>query len=89
MRTSLNDIRLTEQYLLKQLSPEDALLFKAKLLINPVLRLNMLFQKKVYLLVAMYHRKKLKEETQTVHQRIFEDPAKKVFQQNIYNLFNK
>jgi len=87
MRTSLNDVRQTEQYLNGQLTPEEVLVFEAKLLTNPILKLNMLFQKKVYLIVAMYHRKKLKEEAEVVHQRLFNDTNKKDFQQNIYSLF--
>lgn len=89
MRTSLNDIKKAEQYLHTQLAPEEALLFEARLLTNPLLKLNLLFLKKVYSIVALYHRKKLKEEAEAVHQRLFNNPDKAAFRKEIYNLFNQ
>jgi hypothetical protein len=87
MRTSLNDIRQTENYLHRTLSPEESLLFEARLLSDPVLRLNVYVQQKVYSLLRLYHRKKTKEALEEVHQRIFHDPAKADLQQQIAQLF--
>lgn len=89
MRTSLNDIRQTERYLQGQLSPEDRLVFEARLMLSPFLRTNLFFQKKVYELVKFYHRKKLKEEIDTVQHSLFNDPEKVVFQQTVYRIFKK
>ena len=88
MRTSLNEIKRIEKFLLKELSPEENLLFEAQMLTNPLLRLHVSLQKEIYLLLSHYHRKKLKEEVEEVHQKIFNDPAKKDFQLSIYRLFN-
>jgi len=87
MRTSLNDLRQTENYLHGALSPEESLVFEAHLLKDPVLRLNVYVQQKVYTLLRLYHRKKVKEELEEVHQRIFRDPAKADLQQEIAQLF--
>ena len=89
MRTSLNEIRQIEKYLLRQLSTEEALVFEARLLTNPVLKANAYLQQKVYQLLRIYHRKKLKEEVEAVHQRLFSDPEKADFQQNIIHLFKR
>lgn len=87
MRTSLNDIRNIENYLEGKLNPEELLVFQARLLSDPVLKLNVYVQQKVYSILRLYHRKKLKEEVETVHQRVFGDPLKVKFQQAVYQLF--
>ncbi len=89
MRTSLNEIKHVEKYLFKQLSAEETLLFEAKLLVNPILRLNVRIQEKIYSLIKMYHRKKLKEEFEIIHENLFSDPARKEFQQSIHQLFKR
>ena len=89
MRTSLNDIQQAEKFLSGNLLPKDALLFKAKLLMDPLLRLNMYMQEKTYLLIRLYGRKKLKSEIECVHEKFFHDPQKTTFRQKIVQLFPK
>ena len=89
MRTSLNEVKQTEQYLHGQLSTADALVFEAKLLTTPLFRLNMLAQKKAYQLVKLYHRKKMKAKVEQLSEQIFNNPEKKEFQLITYNLFNE
>ena len=89
MRISLTEIRQTELYLQDKMRPEDRLLFEARLVANPVLRMNLLVQKKAYKLVRLYHRKKMKEEIAAVQDSIFSDPEKTFFQQSIYRIFEK
>jgi hypothetical protein len=87
MRTSLTDIRLTEQYLKQQMSAEDKLLFEAQMLTSPMLKLNVAMQRKAYRIVQLFHRAQLKKQTEAIHQRLFSDPDKKDFQQSILQLF--
>lgn len=87
MKTSLNDTFYIENYLQGKLSPGNRLMFEARLLLSRKLRTDLYFQKKVHMLVTIYHRKKLKEELNTMHNEIFNDPDKFVFQQSIYQLF--
>jgi hypothetical protein len=89
MRTSLNEIRDAEKYLFKQLNTEDSLLFEAKMVINPLLRLNVSIQKKVYSLLKMYHRKKLREEFEIIHDKLFNHPDKRAFQESVHQLFKR
>jgi hypothetical protein len=70
------------------LSPGENLLFEAQMLTNPSLLLHVSLQKDIYMLLSHYHRKKLKEEVEQHHHKIFNDPKKKDFQQAIYKLFN-
>jgi len=88
MRTSLNDIKQTEQYLQGQLTAEDALVVEAKLLTNPLFKLNILAQKKLYQLVKFYHYKKLKKEASATSQKLFNDSDKEDFQKEITKIFN-
>jgi hypothetical protein len=88
MRTSLNNIKELEAFLEGKLEPQDSLLVEARLLSNPLWRLNFFFQKKVYAIVSLYHRRKLKEEVQTIQEDLFSDPAKAEFQYKIRTIFS-
>ena len=87
MATSPNDSQKTEKYLLGQLPVDERLLFDAQLLINPVLKLNTLVQKRIYSLVQLYGRKSMKKEIAAIQNKIFNDPEKKDFQERIHSIF--
>lgn len=89
MRISLNKIKETEDFLFEKMDPGSSLLFKAKLLLDPFLNADVLLQKRTYMLVRYYGRKKLKDEIEAVHSKIFNDPTLADFQQNIHELFSK
>ncbi|MEN6455741.1 MAG: hypothetical protein ABFD10_15945 [Prolixibacteraceae bacterium] len=89
MTTSFNNTRLIEKYLQGEMSPAEKFLFEAQLLINPGLRMDVRAQKTAYALVGMYHRKKIREELETIHRQIFSDPEKAVYQQQVYQLFKQ
>lgn len=89
MTTSSNNIGLIEKYLQGEMGPAEKFLFEAQLLVNPGLRMDVRAQKTAYALVRMYHRKKLKEELEGIHRQIFSDPAKAVYQQQVYQLFKQ
>jgi hypothetical protein len=78
---------LIEKYLHGTLPAGDKLVFEARLLLNRALRVDLYFQKKVYSLVKMYQRKKVKEELEILHRQIFNNQNNVVFQQSIYQLF--
>jgi hypothetical protein len=87
MRTSLNEIKLIDQHLFKLAEPGDALLFDAMLILNPQLQEQMIWQKKTHALVQQYGRKKLKNELEAVHQRLFNEPEHRSFRNRILKLF--
>ena len=87
MATSQNDIVKTEKYLMGQLPVEDKLLFDAQLLINPILKLNTRVQERIYSLIQLYGRKKLKQEIVSIETKIFSDPEKADFQNRIHSIF--
>lgn len=87
MRTSLNNIRLTEKFLKGQMSPGESVLFQMRLMDDPVLKVNLAVQEKIYALIRLYHRKKLKEEIQSLEHKMFSDASKAGFQESIYYFF--
>jgi hypothetical protein len=87
MRTSLNNLQIIEQYLQGTLSAGDRLVFEARLLINPALRIDLYYQKKTFTLIKMYHRQQLKEELDGLHRKLFNDPTNRDFQQGIDQIF--
>lgn len=87
MRTSLNNIRLTEKFLKGQMSPGESVLFQMRLMDDPVLKVNLAVQEKIYALIRLYHRKKLKEEIQSLENKMFSDPSKAGFQESIHYFF--
>jgi anti-sigma factor RsiW len=89
MKTSWNKSQAIERYLLGTLPLADALLFRARLLTDPELRQNVALQKETYALVQHYGREKMKTRLEALHRRLFQDPAKKSFQQEVLHYFNK
>jgi hypothetical protein len=89
MRTSLNDIHEIDQFLSGELGSEDALVFEARLLTNPVLRVNTTIQQKIRLVVKVFHRKQLKQELRAIHADLFSNPEKSEFQKEVLRNFNQ
>lgn len=89
MRTSLNELHDIEKYLSGNMKAEDATVFQAKLLTNPLLQTKMRLQSQVYILIREYGRKQLRAEMETVHRRLFQDIEHISFREEIYRLFLK
>jgi len=88
MRTSLNEIHRIEKYLSGSLPAKESDVFKARLADDRVLRLNVLIQHQICMLTRRYNRKKIKEEADLIHDRLFRDPAQQGLHDSIHNLFN-
>jgi hypothetical protein len=87
MRTSLNDIAHTEKFLRGELPPEEKLVFEARLLTSPVLRWNISAQQKVYTLIKLYHRKKIKQQAQNIQHKLFHESQHADWREEIIQLF--
>lgn len=87
MRTSLNEIMLIEKYLKKELPVEEKLIFEARMLTNPSLRINVWLQQRIIGLVRIYHRKKIRQKAAEYHQRYFHDPQRYEYRKQITDLF--
>ena len=89
MKISWRNSKTIENYLAGRLPHNEALLFQAKLLTDPNLRLQVTWQEKTYALIKLFARRELKSSLERTHQKIFRDPDKKDFQESILQLFIK
>ena len=86
---TLRETREIDRYLLDKLSPASRLLFEARLLIDPTLKLRVDWQQKLYSIIKRSGRRQMKSEVARVHHQLFSDPAKREFQLNVFQLFSK
>jgi len=89
MKTSWNEIQLIEKYLLGHLSTDKKILFEQRMSDSPMLRVNVDVQRKVYDLLRLYNRWKIRADVERVHERVFTDPAKAPFTESILLLFKR
>ncbi|WP_448104320.1 hypothetical protein [Pedobacter panaciterrae] len=89
MKTSWNELRLIEDFLLSDTDTEDILLFEANLLLQPNLKESVFWQQKTYSLVHKYGRLRLRKEIDQVHEKLFTAPEHHSFRQKIMQLFGK
>lgn len=87
MPTSWNDTLQIEKYLDKDMSNGDALVFEARLILEPNLVNKMKWQQKAYKLIKNYGRQQLKHEIELVHEQLFTQKTHAGFSQKIKALF--
>lgn len=89
MRTSLNNIKAIDDYLSGCMTPCDALLFEANLLLNSDLVNDIGHQQDTYAVIRQYSRQKIKEEIVAVQKILATAPQHRGFMQRITNLFKR
>lgn len=82
-------MQVTENYLLGHVSSAEQVLFSAKLLLDPVLRDDVYWQRKTYGLVRDYGRQRLREELEHLHRELFTAPQHRSFRERIRTFFPK
>lgn len=87
MRTSLNSIQLTEEYINGQLPTGDKLLFEAKMLLDHNMLTDVKAQRQAVELVKQYGREQLRAEIETVHQTLFNNKQHRTFARRVMGLF--
>lgn len=87
MKTLWNDTRQIEKHLTGRHTPGEALLFEAKLLLEPTINDTIQLQQKTYNAICDYGRRELKKEIESVHEQLFNSPRHSNFSQKIKQLF--
>jgi hypothetical protein len=87
MKTSWNELRLIEDFLLSETKAEDRILFEARLLLQPDLKDSVFWQQKTYSLIHKYGRQQLRKEIELVHEKLFTAPEHYSFRQKVMRLF--
>lgn len=86
MKTSLNEIKQIDDHLAGELAGGDKLFFDARMIIDPLLRLNVGMQKKLYALVKAYSRRAVRNEIINVENKLFSNDS---FRNEIQSIFSK
>lgn len=89
MTTSWSETEQIDRYISVTTDAGDALVFEAKLLLEPGLRDKILWQKQAHRFITQYGRNQLKNEIEAVHQKLFALPEYNSFSQKIRRLFIK
>jgi hypothetical protein len=89
MRTSLNNIKEMDDHVLGFHAPQDGLLFEAKMILNPELKLDVAWHKQTLTLVQQYGRKQLRADIEAVHNQLFTQPEHNSFRQTILRFFKR
>jgi len=89
MRTSLNNIKKIDNYLLGGLAPTEALLFEANMLLNKNLAEDVAQQQLTYAMINRYSKQKIKAEIIAAQAKLSAVPEYQGFIQRIANLFKK
>jgi hypothetical protein len=86
---TLREVKQIDHYLHGKMSIASRLLFEARLLIDPTLKLRVEWQQKLYSIIKRSGRRQMKSEVARVHHQLFSDPAKLDFQLSVFQLFSK
>jgi hypothetical protein len=89
MRTSLNNIKEIDDHVLGTAAPQDGLLFEAKMILNPELRMDVAWHRQTLKLVQQYGRKQLRADIEAVHQQLFTHPKHQSFRETILRYFKR
>jgi len=89
MRTSLNNIKTIDDYLLGNMAPGDALLFEANMLLNSDLPDDMKHQQNTYAIIRQYSSQKIKAEIVAVQKILATAPQHRGFMHRIADIFKK
>jgi bacterioferritin (cytochrome b1) len=87
MRTSLNNIKTIDDYLLGRMAPDDSLLFEANMLLNSDLSDDVKYQQSTYSIIREYSRQNIKTEIKVVQEILATAPEHVGFMRSILNLF--
>ena len=89
MRTSLNNLKEIDDHVLGLHSPQDDLLFEAKMMLSEDLKDDVAWHKQTLGLVQQYGRMQLREEIAAIHQQLFTQPGHQSFRRQILRFFKR
>jgi hypothetical protein len=87
MRTSLNNIKIIDDYVLGRMVPDDSLLFEANMLLDSDLSDDVKYQQSTYSIIKEYSRQNIKTEIKAVQEILATAPEHVGFMRSIANLF--
>ncbi|WP_207533220.1 hypothetical protein [Desertivirga arenae] len=89
MRTSLNEIKYIDDHLQGKLAVEEELLLEVRKIIDHSFASNVVAQQNSHHLIREYGRKMLRQEIESIHQKLFTEKEHSGFRSLISSLFPK
>lgn len=85
----MSDLVKTEKYLLGELGAGEALLYQAEMAINHRLKADTFYHRLIHRAVRLYHRRQIKEAIVLAGERLFNDPRRDRFRNEVMKNFNR
>jgi len=89
MRTSLNNLKLAEEYIEGKLDAGEAAVFEARLILDAELRNDIEYLQRSYKVIRYCGRKLLKNRIEEIHHKLFQHSQYSDFRNNIMKLFGR
>ena len=87
MKTSLIEIKKAEKFLAGEMEFGDALVYQAHLHANPLAMSDFGVMKRIFSVLKLYRREKIRSTITTIHRDVFNDPTFIVFRSAILQSF--
>lgn len=85
----MSELIRTERYLRGELGAGEALLYQAEMAINSRLKADTFYHRLIHRAVRLYHRKKTVEAIVLAGEKLFSDPGRGAFRNEVMQNFNR
>lgn len=89
MKTSLNELKQIDDYIMHKMNAEEVCLFQARLILQAELKEQLFWQQRSYEIIRQYGRRQLKLEIEQLHDKIFQSTEYEGFRNKVLRLFQK
>jgi hypothetical protein len=86
---TLREVKEIDMFLVGDMDPPSRLVFEARVVLDPSLKLRVRWQSRLYMLIRRSARRQLKADIECISHQLFSDPLESEFQREIFKLFSK
>ena len=85
MRRSLHEVQEIDHYINKELNSGQRILFQAKMILSPGLRIMVADQQKVYMVITRFARNEQRKKLENIYNQLMQEPA---FNKEVTSIFS-
>ena len=85
MRRSLHEVQEIDRYINKELNSGQRILFQAKMILSPGLRIMVADQQKVYMVITRFARNEQRKKLENIYNQLMQEPA---FNKEVTSIFS-
>jgi len=85
MRRSLHEVQEIDRYINKELNSGQRILFQAKMILSPGLRIMVADQQKVYMVITRFARNEQRKKLENIYNQLMQEPA---FNREVTSIFS-